>query len=262
LKVVKKFLSTQEEFVDSIRNDVLGHQAWEKYKQAVQRMRDLTMVQRRNAVRKGMTQPRRRYLGCLASKLEPDDYKGCLDTYDDEKYERLQLVPSGLKQRVYYSTSNPTLRAALAPTITNPKTSFSDLPTGLRRYIKLHPTEFKNYFDERKYELKLIKSVLNNLSPQDKTDLRRHFQEQKNMTFEDFQRLVSSRGEERKVKRKTRGGHQTEYPFELIKSRNLTEDDDLLTVSTNDTSVSDLIASDPDSFRHEDQYGDSIYGDD
>jgi hypothetical protein len=93
LKDVKKFLSTQEEFVDSIKNDVLGHQAWEKYKQAVQRMRDPSMVQRRNAVRKGMTQPRRRYLGCLASKLEPDDYKGCLDTYDDEKYERFQLVP-------------------------------------------------------------------------------------------------------------------------------------------------------------------------
>jgi hypothetical protein len=262
LKDVKKFLSTQEEFVESIKNDALGHQAWEKYKQAAQRMRDPDMIQRRNAVRQGMTQPRRRYLGCLASKLQPDDYKGCLDTYDDIKYERLKLVPSGLKQRVYYSTSDPTLHAALAPTVNNPKTYFSDLPTGLRRYIKLPPTEFKNYFDERKYELKLIKSVLKNLSAQDKTALRRHFQEQKNMTFEDFQRLVSSSGEDRKVKRKMRGGCQTEYPFELIKSTNKQPADDLWTISTNDTSVTDLIESDADSFRHEDQYGDSIYGDD
>jgi hypothetical protein len=262
LKDVKKFLSNQEEFVDSIKNDALGHQAWEKYKQAVQRMRDPAMIQRRNAVRQGMTQPRRRYLGCLASKLQPDDYKGCLDTYDDVKYERLKLVPSGLKQRVYQNTTDATLRTALGPTINNPKTYFSDLPTGLRSYIKFHPTEFKNYFDERKYELKLIKSVLKNLSPEDKTALRRHFQEQKNITFEDFQRLVSSSGEDRKVKRKIRGGHQSEYPFELIKSRNKKPDDDLWTISTNDTSVTDLIESDADSFRHEDQYGDSIYGDD
>jgi hypothetical protein len=261
LRDVKKFLSAQSDFVDSIKNDALGHQAWEKYKQAVQRMRDPTMIQRRNAVRQGMTQPRRRYLGCLASKLEPDDYKGCLDNYDDEKYERLKLVPSGLKQRVYQNTTDEALRTALGRTIHNPKSSFSDLPTGLRRYIKLHPTEFKNYFDERKYELKLIKSVLKNLSPQDNTALRRHFQQQQNMTFEDFQRLVSSSGEERKVKRRINGGHQTECPFELIRSRNKKPDDDVWTISTNDTSVTDLIDSESGAYRHEDQYGDSIYGD-
>ena len=101
-------------------------------------------------MRKGMRQPRNRFMGCLATKLQPEDYSSCLDDYNDEKYDNMKLVPSSPKKRVFESTQDQELRTALEPTITNEKITFSDLRTGLRRYMRVHPAEFKNYFDERR----------------------------------------------------------------------------------------------------------------
>ena len=120
-----------------------------------------------------------------------------------------------------------------------------------------HPAEFKNYFDERGHELNLIKSVMRNLNPGEKRALREHFQQEKKMTFDDFQRLVGlekvrqgrveGRGE-----RPAKGGKN---PFDLKRRQKEGEwdpirggwestpeiEDDLLSVSTNDTSFSDLL---------------------
>ena len=50
-----------------------------------------------------MIQPRHRYLGYLATKIQLEDYEDCLDRYNSPVFDNIGLIPSRLKQRVYYS---------------------------------------------------------------------------------------------------------------------------------------------------------------
>ena len=188
LRDIKKFLAGREDFMTELKVSTLGRQAWTKYVDTVSRMREPALQSRIQAIRKGMTEPTRRFKGCLATKIQPEDYQACLETYDDERYDNIHLVPSGLKKRVHGNTQDKTLKAALGRTIDNAK--FSDLPMGFRHYMKMYPLEFKNYFDERKNELAFLKSLVRNLNPQEKDALRDHFTEKKTMSFEDFQSVV------------------------------------------------------------------------
>jgi len=61
----------------------------------------------------------------------------------------------------------------------------------LKHYISNNPQEFKNYFNERRHELGLMKSVLRNLTPGQKVSLRAHYEQQKQMSAQDFYRLAS-----------------------------------------------------------------------
>jgi len=182
LKDVKKFLSEQPEFISSLKNNQLGQSAWMKYQTAVSRMRDPQMRERMRIVREGMTQPRSRMTGCLATKIQPEDYVDCLDNYNDERYDNIKLIPTALKQRVGEHTQNPVLKTALLSTRST-TTGFNDLPSGLRTFIKQNPTEFKNYFQERRHELNLIKSVMKNLAPAEKQALQNFYNQAKNLDF-------------------------------------------------------------------------------
>ena len=150
---VKKILAKNEQFISELRKHDIGQKAFTKYLQTVARFRDPELRQRSLAVRQGMVQPRRRYQGCLATKIQPEDYRSCLDEYNDPKFDNIQLVPNALKKHVYETTQDGKLREALAPTIQNPKNSFADLPSGLKSYIKHNPSEFASYVNERKDEL-------------------------------------------------------------------------------------------------------------
>jgi hypothetical protein len=103
---------------EAIKQSPMWGQALGKYQLAIERMR--ASRPRALAVRKGMTVPRRQYLGCLASKLKQDDYKDCLETYDtDEAFKRMQLVPKGLKAKAYEKSSDLTFRSAVEPSVQN-----------------------------------------------------------------------------------------------------------------------------------------------
>jgi hypothetical protein len=187
LRDVKKFLSELPEFITSLKNNQLGQTAWMKYETAVSSMRDPQMRKKMRVVREGMTQPRRRMTGCLATKIQPEDYADCLDNYNDDRYDNIKIIPTALKQRVGEHTQNPVLKSALLSTTTG----FNDLPSGLRTFIKRNPTEFKNYFQERRHELNLIKSVMKNLAPAEKQALQNFYRQSKNLTFEDFQGVIN-----------------------------------------------------------------------
>jgi hypothetical protein len=93
-------LATSPQFIQSLRNHPTGVDAFNKYQQAVERLRGMDDG-KAAAVRKVMTQPTQRYKGCLASRLQPADYEHCLDNYDDEQFQNIGLVPTALKQQVY-----------------------------------------------------------------------------------------------------------------------------------------------------------------
>ena len=164
------------------------------------------MQQRIQTIRKGMTVPNRRFRGCLATKIQPEDYTTCLNEYDDERFEHIELIPSALKKLVHETTENVELRTALGQTVGNPKVALTDFPKGLRHYMKTYPTEFKNYFNERKHELQFLKSLVRNLNLQEKEALRDHYSKNKDMTFEDFQDVVVGQKIKKSNGGRTNGG--------------------------------------------------------
>ena len=161
LKQMKQKLAVNQQFIAALKQNQLGQQAWAKYETSRARFRDPQLRARSKLVRQKLTQPRRRYIGCLATKLDPEDYRDCYTAYNDPKYDNMKLVPQGLKKHIYNTTDDTELKNALMPSVMNEKNSFSDLPSGLRRYIRSNPTEFANYVQERKQELRLCNVKLN-----------------------------------------------------------------------------------------------------
>ena len=102
----------------------------------------------------------------------------------------MKLVPQGLKKHIYNTTTDDELRNALMPSVINEKNSFSDLPSGLRRYIRSNPTEFANYVQERKQELRLLRSVLRNMPIQEKQRLRAYFAQHKNIPLSECSQII------------------------------------------------------------------------
>jgi hypothetical protein len=126
----------------SLRNHPTGIDAFNKYQQAVERLRGMDHG-KAAAVRKVMTQPTQRYKGCLASRLQPADYEHCLDNYDDEQFQNIGLVPTALKQRVYDKGDIAT-RGILQETLTRKTNTISDIPSGYRQFISKNPDKVKD----------------------------------------------------------------------------------------------------------------------
>jgi hypothetical protein len=138
-----------------------------------------------------MTQPTQRYKGCLASRLQPADYEHCLDNYDDEQFQNIGLVPTALKQRVYDKGDIAT-RGILQETLTRKTNTISDIPSGYRQFISKNPDKFKDYFEQKRHELGLLKSVLRNLSSDDKRKLQAYYIQNKTIEPEKFSDIIAS----------------------------------------------------------------------
>ena len=113
-----------------------------------------------NTVRIGMAEPRRLFAGCLSTKLKQEDFQDCLQSFDDSSYDGIKIVPAALKTKVFENNSNPALKQALSTTVA--KGNLSSIPQRLRHYynISSNPSEFKQYYDERKQEMNLIRTGL------------------------------------------------------------------------------------------------------
>jgi hypothetical protein len=197
---IKKYISINKKMVDAIRKNQIGTIAFGKYLKAVQRLQNMDRGQA-TEVRQVMREPRRRYLGCLATKLGPDDYEGCLDSYDNPDYDNIKLVPSRLKQRVFENGDQAT-RSTLERSVTRPGVSFSDLPSGLKHYISSNPSEFKNYYEERRHEVGLMRSVLKNLSTKEKKQLREYYQTHKKMDSDSFRQILEGKTDQSSTRSK------------------------------------------------------------
>jgi hypothetical protein len=144
LKDMKQHLATSPKFIQSLRTHSTGVDAFNKYQQVVERLRGMDHG-KAAAVRKVMTQPTQRYKGCLASILQPADYKHCLVNYDDEQFQNIGLVPTALKQRVYDKGDIAT-RCILTETLTRKTNTISDIPSGYRQFISKNPDTVQRLF--------------------------------------------------------------------------------------------------------------------
>ena len=69
--------------------------AFQKYQANYARMVDPVNKAKRVAVRKAMSDPRRGYAGCIATKVKPRDIKHCVDNYDRPEYSGIELHQLG-----------------------------------------------------------------------------------------------------------------------------------------------------------------------
>ena len=123
--------------------------------------------------------------------MQPADYEHCLDNYNNEEFEKLKLVPTRLKERVY-ENGEPTIKEILKSTLTRKTHTLSDLPSGYRQYISKHPDKFRDYFEQKRHELGLLKSVVKNLSTDDKRRLQAYYDEHKTIEPEKFSDIIAS----------------------------------------------------------------------
>ena len=189
-KVNLKDIKKRADFIALLRKSNTGSGAFVKYNAAADRLRAMDRTQG-TAVRKVMAEPRRRYQGCLATRLKPTDYEHCLDNFNDEAYDNVGLVPSSLTQRVY-DNGNASTRNVLQQKMQQKTNTFSDLPNGLRSYISKNPDQFKEYYEQRCHEVGLLKAVLRNLSSDDKQKLQAYYREHGKLEPEKFSDIIAT----------------------------------------------------------------------
>jgi hypothetical protein len=127
----------------------------------------------------------------LASRLQPADYEHCLDNYDDEQFQNIGLVPTALKQQVYDKGDIAT-RGILKEKLTWKPNTISDILSGYRQFISKNPDKSKEYFEQKRHELGLLKSVLRNLSSDDKRKLQAYYIQNKTIEPEKFGDIIAS----------------------------------------------------------------------
>ena len=155
---IKDRAALNDDFMQRFRHSPEGTLAFQKYMQSYERLTKPESKIKGIQVRKLMSEPRHGFMGCIATKVEPSDFKDCVRNYDKEEYQDIDLVPSrALKQSVYSKTDNQLL--APNPKVTN---HISYLPRGLRAYMLANPVSYQEYIKERKAELKLLKRVKKN----------------------------------------------------------------------------------------------------
>ena len=146
-KFLKDAMLLDQGFVNQLRNSPLGMASYDKYVASVQRLTNPAVRAKSQQVRREMTQPRRGFVGCVATKLKPEDFRNCAENYDRPEYQSISLVPSAsLKQSAYQKTAS----GVLAP---RAGTHISQLPKGLKAYIYANPESYQDYLEERRAEL-------------------------------------------------------------------------------------------------------------
>ena len=157
VKVTAKYLKnaalSEPQFIENVRTSQLGRDAFQKYAANFARITAPEVRAKSLEVRAQMAAPRKGFLGCVATKIDPKVYKECALSYDRPEYQGIGLVPSAaLKQSVYAKTGNQALQA-------RPGTHISDLPRGLKAYIRANPLAYMDYLDELRAQAEYLKSL-------------------------------------------------------------------------------------------------------
>lgn len=152
-KFLKNVLLQEPEFVAGLRNSPLGREAYQRYAASYMRITAPNVRAKSREVRSQLAEPRKGFLGCVATKVDPHVFKECAEGYDKPEYQSVALVPSAaLKQSAFKKTGS----AVLAP---RAGVHISDLPRGLKAYIRQNPLQYMGYLDEIRAQAEYLKSL-------------------------------------------------------------------------------------------------------
>jgi hypothetical protein len=156
-KLTAKFLKSavlqNADFMNQLRGSQVGSQAYQKYLANYQRITAPQTSAKSRQVRQEMVVPRHGFVGCIAAKTDPKVFKECAETYDNPEYQNIALVPTAaLKRSVFNKTGSQVLAS-------KPGTHISELPRGLKAYIRQHPLQYMDYLDEIRAQAEYLKSL-------------------------------------------------------------------------------------------------------
>lgn len=167
LKQIKKFLVENEAFLKLVlKNDKLTKR-YDMEGEGYTLKKENAKKQRKE-VNSLLKLPKKQYKGCLASRLDPEDYEFCNNDYDNpvKHYERYSaLIPtSSVRQNEYLKAYNRGDEKAQKALYLDPELTIRDLPKGIRSYMNDNPDKFDAYLQEIKAEQKYLKSIRNSVT--------------------------------------------------------------------------------------------------
>lgn len=156
--LIRDWITSQDEdwqrtFGTRIRQSPFGIVAFDQYKAAVERLRDPSNKEKSSQAKKATAHARKGFMGCIATKVKPADFKHCSQHFDQPDYQ-FDIVPAAVRQ-------NALFKAGLTDKQPDPR-HISYLPLGLRQYIAKNPLLFEDYLEERQSEVKFLQAVRRN----------------------------------------------------------------------------------------------------
>ena len=181
LTKLKKQLKDDPDLFGNRLEGFISHVYRNNYIPAIEKQNSREGIEKR-ALRKErsklMRMPRRKYLGCIATRVNPDDYGYCLTEYDNpnEQYEKYKMVPNNALREQVYSKALARGDAAASRALQLPeKAKISYLPNGLQTYYRAHPARYDAYLYELGTQKKFLEAVRTSIA--------------KGLTVEDRERL-------------------------------------------------------------------------
>jgi len=171
-----------------IRSSPIGTEATAKYLKARKRAQSMDKI-KSSAVKKAMTQARRRFLGCLATKIPTQVYDEVLDSFDQQKYDHIKIIPSTLKHRVHENTTNEVLKEHMVNSLKYINLS-NNLPSGLKSYMRRHPQEFVQQNREIQSQRKLSNMILRSMKADEIARLQAHIEEHKQLDMSKLPQIL------------------------------------------------------------------------
>jgi hypothetical protein len=167
LKAIKKYLSNNEVFLKIVVTNakLINRYRTEGEAFALKKAQSKANKKEANAL---MKLPKKQYRGCLATRLDTEDYEFCNQDYDnpEKHYERYSaMVPTqSIRQNEYNKAYNRGDEKSQKVLQLDPELTIRDLPRGIRLYMNDHPEKFDAYLEEIKAEQKYLKSIRNSVN--------------------------------------------------------------------------------------------------
>jgi len=140
--LIKEWISNhneqwQQQFGQYVKQSQFGKQAIERYNENVARLRDPAVKEKSLQARRASANAKKGFLGCIATKVKPNDFSYCSENFDNPDYQ-FDIVPSIVRQ-------NALIKAGLSDKSQDPR-HISYLPIGLKQYMAKKPSIIRRLF--------------------------------------------------------------------------------------------------------------------
>jgi hypothetical protein len=162
LRDIKNLIATSPDLSKQIKEFAGIGGYYQKYIENSNKLREKRNPEKNNKVRELMRLPKKQYVGCLATKSNPEDFSTCFQQYDDptKKYARNSIIPyQKLRQDVADKLQRQGRVTEAALVQPGAKAHITDLPRGLRQYYKEHKEQYRQFMEESEELSRFLRSM-------------------------------------------------------------------------------------------------------
>jgi hypothetical protein len=167
LKGIKKYISNNEVFLKIVVTNANLNNRFRAEGQAFALKKAQSKANKKE-VNTLMKLPKKQYRGCIATRLDAEDYEFCNQDYanPEKHYERYSaMVPTqSIRQAEYNKARNRGDEKSQKVLQLDSEMTIRDLPRGIRLYMNDNPEKFDAYLQEIKAEQRYLKSIKNSVN--------------------------------------------------------------------------------------------------